>query len=268
MSAVEGSLGFLPRRILVDPDRARRARRLLRDAGLARELRDGEAPRGEPASTRSSAAAEAAPAARGPSRRRRRDPARRGGRRAGRAAWSTSAQGSARSASRSCSAGPRRAATSSRSTPRSPRWRGATPRSTALPSAPASSSPTRLTPPRGAARARRRGGRPRRHQSALLRAENRSRLAGCAPRPRPCRGGGRGAARRLARASLALLKPGGRFVDDPARRRAAGAAAGLRRSARRPRPAPRSPARRRAGDPAADFRDEGSQRPSACACPA
>ena len=40
MSAVEGSLGFLPRRILVDSDAAPRARALLRQAGLAAELGD------------------------------------------------------------------------------------------------------------------------------------------------------------------------------------------------------------------------------------
>lgn len=40
MSAVEGSLGFLPRRILVAEDEFPRARRLLSDAGLASELRD------------------------------------------------------------------------------------------------------------------------------------------------------------------------------------------------------------------------------------
>ena len=39
MSAVEGSLGFLPRRIMVDADQGGRARRLLREAGLAAELR-------------------------------------------------------------------------------------------------------------------------------------------------------------------------------------------------------------------------------------
>jgi hypothetical protein len=39
MSAVEGSLGFLPRRIMVDADQAARARRLLQEAGLAAELR-------------------------------------------------------------------------------------------------------------------------------------------------------------------------------------------------------------------------------------
>ena len=38
MSAVEGSLGFLPRRIMVERDEAQRARRLLADAGLAEEL--------------------------------------------------------------------------------------------------------------------------------------------------------------------------------------------------------------------------------------
>jgi len=40
MSAVEGSLGFLPRRILVDSEELHRARRLLSEAGLAGELRD------------------------------------------------------------------------------------------------------------------------------------------------------------------------------------------------------------------------------------
>lgn len=41
MSAMEGSLGFLPRRIMVDAEQEGRARRLLADAGLAAELRDG-----------------------------------------------------------------------------------------------------------------------------------------------------------------------------------------------------------------------------------
>ena len=41
MSAVEGSLGFLPRRIMVDADQSERARRLLREAGLEAELRHG-----------------------------------------------------------------------------------------------------------------------------------------------------------------------------------------------------------------------------------
>ena len=41
MAAVEGSLGFLPRRILVDQRDEARARRLLQEAGLAGELRDG-----------------------------------------------------------------------------------------------------------------------------------------------------------------------------------------------------------------------------------
>ena len=39
MSVLEGSLGILPRRVLVATDHAARARRLLADAGLAHELR-------------------------------------------------------------------------------------------------------------------------------------------------------------------------------------------------------------------------------------
>jgi len=39
MSIIEGSLGVLPRRILVHDEDDQAARRLLRDAGLAHELR-------------------------------------------------------------------------------------------------------------------------------------------------------------------------------------------------------------------------------------
>lgn len=39
MSAVEGSIGFLPRRLLVPQDEASRARRLLSEAGFGAELR-------------------------------------------------------------------------------------------------------------------------------------------------------------------------------------------------------------------------------------
>ena len=39
-SAVEGSLGFLPRRIMVDGAQADRVRRVLRDAGLGRDIPD------------------------------------------------------------------------------------------------------------------------------------------------------------------------------------------------------------------------------------
>jgi len=39
MSVLEGSLGILPRRVLVDEDYLAAARRLLTDAGLAHELR-------------------------------------------------------------------------------------------------------------------------------------------------------------------------------------------------------------------------------------
>ena len=39
MSVLEGSIGILPRRILVDDTHEARARQLLADAGLAHELR-------------------------------------------------------------------------------------------------------------------------------------------------------------------------------------------------------------------------------------
>ena len=39
MSVLEGSIGILPRRVLVEDDYSQSARRLLEDAGLARELR-------------------------------------------------------------------------------------------------------------------------------------------------------------------------------------------------------------------------------------
>ena len=43
MSVLEGSLGILPRRVLVAADHVAQARRLLADAGLAHELRpDGD----------------------------------------------------------------------------------------------------------------------------------------------------------------------------------------------------------------------------------
>jgi Putative prokaryotic signal transducing protein len=42
MSVLEGSLGVLPRRILVTEDYARSARQLLEDAGLGKELRPDE----------------------------------------------------------------------------------------------------------------------------------------------------------------------------------------------------------------------------------
>jgi hypothetical protein len=43
MSVLEGSLGILPRRILVSAEDARAARQLLVDAGLGHELRPDEA---------------------------------------------------------------------------------------------------------------------------------------------------------------------------------------------------------------------------------
>lgn len=42
MSILEGSLGMLPRRLLVESDRAEEARTILTDAGLGDELRDIE----------------------------------------------------------------------------------------------------------------------------------------------------------------------------------------------------------------------------------
>ena len=39
MSVLEGSLGILPRRVMVADDEMRAARRLLTDAGLGHELR-------------------------------------------------------------------------------------------------------------------------------------------------------------------------------------------------------------------------------------
>ncbi len=43
MSILEGSLGLLPRRFLVEGDRVDEARRIMTDAGLAGELRDHSA---------------------------------------------------------------------------------------------------------------------------------------------------------------------------------------------------------------------------------
>jgi len=40
-SSVEGSLGFLPRRVLVASEKETSARRVLKEAGLAAELRHG-----------------------------------------------------------------------------------------------------------------------------------------------------------------------------------------------------------------------------------
>ena len=42
MSVLEGSLGILPRRVLVADEEIKRARQLLRDAGLGHELRPDE----------------------------------------------------------------------------------------------------------------------------------------------------------------------------------------------------------------------------------
>jgi hypothetical protein len=42
MSVLEGSLGILPRRVLVADDDVKQARQVLRDAGLGHELRPDE----------------------------------------------------------------------------------------------------------------------------------------------------------------------------------------------------------------------------------
>ncbi|QLF69555.1 DUF2007 domain-containing protein [Peteryoungia desertarenae] len=42
MSIMEGSIGMLPRRLLVESDRSDEARQILTDAGLGAELRDQE----------------------------------------------------------------------------------------------------------------------------------------------------------------------------------------------------------------------------------
>ncbi|MEO3386149.1 DUF2007 domain-containing protein [Mesorhizobium sp. CAU 1741] len=41
MSIIEGSLGILPRRVMIADDEADSARELLRDAGIAGEMKDG-----------------------------------------------------------------------------------------------------------------------------------------------------------------------------------------------------------------------------------
>ena len=45
MSVLDGSIGMLPRRIVVDEDYEARARRLLTDAGLGHELRPNDGKR-------------------------------------------------------------------------------------------------------------------------------------------------------------------------------------------------------------------------------
>ena len=39
MSVLDGSVGILPRRVMVEAEKADAARRILRDAGIANELR-------------------------------------------------------------------------------------------------------------------------------------------------------------------------------------------------------------------------------------
>jgi hypothetical protein len=45
MSVLEGSLGILPRRVLVADEQVARARRLLHDAGMGKELRPDDGAR-------------------------------------------------------------------------------------------------------------------------------------------------------------------------------------------------------------------------------
>jgi hypothetical protein len=45
MSVLEGSLGILPRRVLVADEQVSRARRLLHDAGMGKELRPDDGAR-------------------------------------------------------------------------------------------------------------------------------------------------------------------------------------------------------------------------------
>ncbi len=42
MSVLDGSIGILPRRILVDPERLEEARKLVESAGLGEELKPGK----------------------------------------------------------------------------------------------------------------------------------------------------------------------------------------------------------------------------------
>ncbi|PYE90565.1 DUF2007 domain-containing protein [Phyllobacterium leguminum] len=51
MSIIEGSLGVLPRRLMVDKQEARRAHRILTDAGLEHELRPTARPIGRAGDT-------------------------------------------------------------------------------------------------------------------------------------------------------------------------------------------------------------------------
>jgi hypothetical protein len=41
MSVMDGSLGILPRRVMIDASRADEARRILTDAGIGHEMRRG-----------------------------------------------------------------------------------------------------------------------------------------------------------------------------------------------------------------------------------
>ena len=43
MSILDGSIGILPRRVMIDADEVERARRILTDAGIANELRSPDA---------------------------------------------------------------------------------------------------------------------------------------------------------------------------------------------------------------------------------
>ena len=221
MSAVEGSLGFLPRR---DHGRLRTATSA-RDGCSATPGSRANCAMGDAASEANQPrrdprrAVAPAPAPRRPPRRRRRDPARSGGGRAGappRRRRRRGRRGRPR-APPAVAEAHRRPCRDRR--PRSPPWRAKTPRSTACEARAHVIVADALSAPDRRAAGLADGGRPRRDQSAVFRRSKRSRLARCAWRATRARGRRQDARRRRRGASkawivacLALLAPGGRFI--------------------------------------------------------
>ena len=254
MSAVEGSLGFLPRRILVDSDEERsgapaaaRGRPRRANCAMVRRRRDAtslDAILGGRLRLRQTLAR--------PSRRRRRRPARGGGRAAGARGSSMSARASARSAWRCCSVGrearadlveidpePRGAGARER---RAQRPRGSRPRRRAR-------RARRAAPPRR--RARRRRGRPRRHQSAVLRRRDGARFARrAAARARTCsrRAGDGARSQAWIVASSGAARAGRPLRHDPPADALPAILAAFGQPARRRRDSAGPSARRRARD--------------------